>query len=47
MSCLSARVFRRVSAKADRRMDETLAGTVKDELLSATDDRTLDDFSWE
>jgi hypothetical protein len=47
MGCISSRVFRKVTSTADRRLSPELAGTVRDELNSATDDRTLDDFSWE
>ena len=47
MGCLSQRVYRKVLTKAGKRMDPTLAGTVRDELLSSVDDRDLDDFTWE
>jgi len=46
MSCFGPRVYRKILTTAGRRMDPVLAGTIRDELLSATDDRELDDFSW-
>ena len=47
MSCFSQRIYRNISSKADRRLGTILAGTIRDELLSAMDERNIDDFCWD